>query len=202
MVLLHCKVIACCAQATQETDWVTVFSSVGAVLVGIFAIIFSYFQFKKSLDANKSKEQRDEIYKKLNDFYGPLLQLRKKSSAIYKLISGRFKEKDPNFRVLTYLLEGNSFDGNDNVLVKEIISLGEQSERLIHEKAGLIDDARLRTSVIPRATTHFLILRLAYNKALEGDSHKFHNLTFPRELDELLEKRRKELEEQLRELNK
>ncbi len=202
MVLLLCKTTVCCAPTIQQTDWTTIFSSVGAVLVGLFAIIFSYFQFKRGLDANNSKKQLDEIYKKLNDFYGPLLQLRKKSSTIYKIVSDRFKEKDPSFRILTYLLDGNAFEGNDEVLVKEIISLGEQSEKLIHEKAGLIDDVNLRTVVVPRATTHFLILRLAYHRALQGDSIKFRDLTFPRELDELLEQRRKELEHQLLELNK
>src|SRR5882672_12497047 len=115
MVLLLCKAIACCSQPIQQTDLMTVFSSVGAVLVVIFAIVFSYFQFKKGLDANKSKEQRDEIYKKLNDFYGPVLQLRKKSSNIYHILSERFKKDKPNFRVLTYLLEGGVFTGNDDV---------------------------------------------------------------------------------------
>jgi len=137
----------------------------------------------------------------LDEFYGPFYQLRKKSNLIYE----KFREKynsDPDFSTLTYLLDGKKFSANEEELLKEIIKIGEECEKLIHSKAGLIDDQNLRTNVIPRASTHFLILRLAHNGNLVGDVIKFKSHVFPKELDGLIEKRRGELEKQLTLLNK
>ena len=68
-------------------------------------------------------------------------------------------------------------------------------------KAGLIDDSNLRLHVLPRATAHFFLLRLAYGGLLKNEAVKYKDLTFPSELDNLLEKRKKELEERLETLN-
>ncbi len=200
MELLCCNYTIDCSGGT--TDWPTIISSIGAITIGIIALFISGYQSKKSLDSKKEEEERAEIHKKLDEFYGPLLQLRMKSNLLYNKFSEKFKAQDNGFTTLTYLLEGKIFEGNDATLLKEIIILGEQSEKLIHDKAGLIDDTNLRTQIIPRATTHFLILRLAYKQALKGETDKFRNLTFPKELDNLLEKRKKELEDRLKQLNK
>lgn len=200
MELLCCN----CGTSVVESafDWGKFLISMGPVLVGILAIVFTNVQTNKNLNSKKVEEKRQEIYKKLNDFYGPLLQLRKKSNRLYQKFSESHKTTNNQFRTLTYLLDGNTFRGNDETLLKEIIDIGEQCEKLIQEKSGLIDDSHLRTEVLPKATTHFLILRLAYNGALKGDSAKYKDLTFPSDLDNLLEKRKSELEAELRELNK
>jgi hypothetical protein len=184
------------------TDWVNVISSTGAVTVGITAIVFSFFQFEKSLEAEKMREERKEIHTKLDEFYGPLLQLRMESKKLYQKFSSKFRAKDPNFATLTYLLNGYKFIGNDTILLREILKIGEECEKLIHNKAGLIDDSYLRTNIIPQAATHFLILRLAYSGVLKGDAEMYKDLVFPDEIDRLLEKRKKELEERLMALNK
>ena len=54
-------------------------NSFGPVIVGVVAIFFTYLQFKKTLDARKREEEIREIDNKLNSFYGPLIQLRKKN---------------------------------------------------------------------------------------------------------------------------
>ncbi len=197
MELLCCKYVG--AQSAN-IPWQTILSSVasiGAVLTGILAIIFSGRQTKRNLNEIGLKEKRETIQKKLNEFYGPLLQLRMKSHMIYEKFKKKYKSADPTFATLTYLLSGKSFTGNDDILLQEILKIGELCENLIHEKAGLIDDTHLRTNVIPRATTHFLLLRLAYKGALHGEEVNFSDLTFPQELDGLLEKRKKELEDEL-----
>jgi hypothetical protein len=198
MELLCCN----CSSNAQSIDWPTIIASAGAIAVGVIAIIFSFFQFKKSLEAEKMREERKEIHKKLDEFYGPLLQLRMKSNKLYQKFNAKFRDKDPNFATLTYLLNGHKFTGNDEILLKEILSIGEWCEKLMHDKAGLIDDSNLRTNIVPQATTHFLILRLAYKGALQGDAEMYKDLVFPKEIDELLEKRKKELEKRLDELNK
>lgn len=179
------------------TDWAAIISSFSAVIVGIVAIYYSYRQFTRTLEEKKEEERRKDIYTKLNEFYGPLLQLRKKSNLLYEKFKANFILQDPNFSTLTYLLQGNTMTGNDKVLLDEIIKIGEQCEALIHNKSGLIDDDNLRNLIIPKVTTHFLVLRLAYNNVLIGDSSKYTDLVFPRNFDFLIEQRIKQLESTL-----
>lgn len=185
----------------------------GPVIISAIALGVTYFLTKRTLnvqlkqtkmtfDAQKDTEARQEIYKKLNDFYGPLLQLRHESNKLYEKFSEKYRKEDPQFATLTYLLKGYKFEGNDKILLNEIIELGRKCEKVIHEKAGLIDDTDLITNLIPKATNHFFILRLARDGVLTGEAEKYRDLVFPRELDIALEKRKKQLEEELKELNK
>jgi hypothetical protein len=73
---------------------------------------------------------------------------------------------------------------------------------LIQEKSGLIDDPQLRLEILPRATTHFLLIRLANKVDLNGNSDDFKDLTYPRELVSKLEVRKAQLEVDLENLNK
>jgi hypothetical protein len=171
------------------------------IAIGIAALIVSYYNNKNTIDQQKRLAKIQEIEKKLNEFYGPLLQLRMKSNALYAKFSEKFRAIDADFATLTYLLSGKTFTGNDEVLLKEIIKLGKASEQLIHDKAGLIDDEELRKDIIPKATTHFLLLRLAYKNILIGEPTAYKDSTFPRELDVKLEKRNKSLMQELQDLN-
>jgi hypothetical protein len=184
----------------MDIDWLEVIQVFGPILIGILAIWFSYWQVKRALKETRKQYERDEIYKKLNEFYGPFLQLRKKSYLLYNKLRYKYRQDDPNFRTLTYLLSGKQFKDNDLILLKEIITIGQQCEDLIHTKAGLIDDSDLRVKILPRATSHYLILRLAFKGDLSGEETRFEENIFPKELDERVEKRFKELEEKLREL--
>ena len=156
----------------------------------------------KTLNAQKDIETRQSIQKKLNEFYGPLIQQRIKSSKLYDKFSSKYRASDENFSTLIYLLNNNQFEGNDKILLEQIIQLGEDSERLIQEKSGLIDDTQLRLEILPRATTHFLLIRLAYKGNLKGNSDKFNDLTYPREIVSKLEERKAQLEKDLENLNK
>lgn len=156
----------------------------------------------KTLNAQKDIETRQSIQKKLNEFYGPLIQQRIKSSKLYDKFIAKYRTNDENFSTLTYLLNNNHFEGNDKILLEQIIQLGEDSERLIQEKSGLIDDTQLRLEILPRATTHFLLIRLAYKGDLKGNSDEFKDLTYPRELISKLEIRKAQLEDDLENLNK
>lgn len=208
MVLLHCS-----SEVVKNSfDVMKFIQDLGPTIISGIALIATFIVTKKTLDtqkeitgktldAQKDVEARLLIGKKLDEFYGPLLQLRKKSDLLYKKFSEKYHTADNNFSTLTYLLDGKTFSGNDKFLLEEIIRLGEECENLIHSKAGLIDDIDLRQNLIPRATTHFLILRLAYKGALIGDSVHFKDLTFPKDLDDKLEARKKQLEKDLEKLN-
>ncbi len=195
--------LLCCNIATaQDFDWVQFWSNMGVALIGVLAILFAYLQYRHGQSNEKRKEQRQDIHKKLNEFYGPFLQLRKKSDILYDRFQKIHREKDPKFSTLRSLMKGEVFEGNDNVILNEIIKIGGKCEDLIHSKAGLIDDSNLREVILPKLTTHFLILRMAYEGKFDNEIQRFDDLTFPIEVDSLIEKRFKELEKELKELNK
>lgn len=179
-------------------DWII---GLGPSLVAIIAIWVTYQQWLKGFRHSKSKDERDEIYKRLNEFYGPIMQLRKKSFYIYKIYKEKYVAIDPDFSTLTYLLSGKTFSGNDDILLKEVIKIGHQCEKLIQKKAGLIDDSKLSSDLLPRAITHYKILNLAYSGHLQGEVEKYKQHTFPTELDEHLERRIAELQGRLATLN-
>jgi len=176
-------------------------NSFGPVIVGVVAIFFTYLQFKKTLDARKREEEIREIDNKLNSFYGPLIQLRKKSYLLYSLFAKNQKREIKNYRTLIYLLEGNKFSGNDEALLKEIISIGERCSELVENNAGLIDDEILRSDLIPKMNTHYLLLKLSHHGVLSEHHDEFKDFVFPSEIDSKLEERYKYLQERLKELN-
>lgn len=198
------------------------------LIAGLVGMLYSYLQFKKSLgqsnqqfvtSLNNSNQQfkesfnqsvlqksiedeRKEIYKKLNEFYGPLLQHREKSSLLYERFRKSYYPKDEKFRTLDYLLKGHKFAESELSLLDEIISIGKECETLVQTNAGLVDDRKLRYEILPKFTAHILILRLAYEKKLIGTPEDFEMHRFPRELDKQLKKQINRLLNRLDELNK
>jgi len=177
---------------------------------------------KEVLDESKVADKRKELAKKLNEFYGPFIQNMKKSTTLYRaLTQGR-----GDFRLLDYLLDENVFkdqvfDENDKTLIREIVEIGKKQQLLIQEKGGLIDDPKLtidyldpyidaefpqdrpdlqNIGLLPRANAHYRILELAYEKKLHGDTERFKYYRFPRNMTTEVERRFKELQEELESL--
>ena len=200
----------------------------GPLLIGLIGMLYSYLQFKKSLEQSNQQfetslsnsnqqftesfnqgvlqksieDERKEIYKKLNEFYGPLLQHREKSSLLYERFRESYYPKDESFRTLDYLLKGHEFTDTEISLLDEIIEIGRECEMLVQTKAGLVDDRKLRYEILPKFTAHILILRLAYEKKLNGKPKDFEMHRFPRELDPNLKEQINRLQNRLDKLNK
>lgn len=177
------------------------------------------------LKENKIQDRRSEIIKKLNEFYGPFQQNMNKSTSLYRSI---IMDKPKEFRTLKYLLAGESefpdlkLTNNDRTILREIIDIGKEQQKLILEKAGLIDDPVLSYSfehesdsefeeyredlrslgLLGWANAHYRILELAYNEELKGDLEKFKHYVFPRELKSNITRRIKELSSELDELRR
>lgn len=195
--LIHCP-----TEASSSFDWLTFLKDIAPIAIGLLAILISWLQIKSSERQRKEEHQREDINKRINDFYGPYIQLRKKSHILYLKFRRRYIEKDPEFSTLKYLLRGHKFKDNEKALLEEIITIGSKCESLIHEMAGYIDDDELKNNLIPKASTHYLLLRLAYQGHLTGDMENFIDSTFPKEIDSKLEKRIAELEDELVEINR
>lgn len=199
----------------ETTTFLDHIVELSAVIISIVALVLSYLanrklikQKEKELEKDyklketdlleKIKEyERKEIYKKLNEFYSPLLMLRGTSKALHDT----FKNKR-NFRTLTKLLEGEEYNGNDQAILNEILLVSEQCKKIILEKSGLIDDDELREIHIPKLLNHFMIIQKAFNKEIVNEAPRFENYVFPNEIDDILLKKVKDLQSRLVELNR
>ena len=185
----------------MENECIEFVKTIGPILVGIAAIIASYFYNKKMLKLKKNEDTIKIINQKLSEFYGPLQQYRKKSAQLYEKFT---YGKPEGFRTVLALLEGKEFSGNDKYLLDEIIKIGEKIEELILSKSGLIDDDKLRNDLVPRLGAHIILLRLMYQGVIKGEDEKeverFKRDVFPREIDNEIERRIKELQALLEEI--
>ena len=177
--------------------WGPIAVGVGGVLVALTSLLLSHFFNRRLLKEKQIEEERREIYKKLNSFYGPVLQLLKQSRDLYEMFTAN-RHKD--FSTLIALLEGQEFSGNDNVLLTQIFEVTEKIEDLMYTNSGLVEDKELR-DLLAQAGSHFRLLRLAYHGELEGEPERFKDRVFSRELEPKVEQQTRKLEARLDELN-
>ena len=115
----------------------------GPILVGLAAIVVSLiinvilvFTQKsqnrrqnafneRQLSLSKSKEERDDILKRLNTFYGPFIELRAQSKLLYSKFEDELVKKSAGtgkrFRTLRHILEGKTFTTQEENLLKQIL---------------------------------------------------------------------------------
>lgn len=170
----------------------------GPIIVGLVGILLGYFFNIRMLRQQRHDDEREEIYKKLNAFYGPLQQHLGKVYELYKVFT---VSRDSEFRTLKALLNGEKFKGIDKVLLEEILDIDAKMEKLIASQSGLIDTADMR-QLLAEASAHFRILRVIYDKGIQEDTPRFDTYVFPRELDEKVECEISRLKTRLEELNK
>ena len=183
--------------------WIELIKTFGPILVGIAAIISSYLLNKKMLKLKENEDEIKKIYQQLGEFYGPLQQYLNKSTELYKNFTF---DKPKGFRAVKAILQGHQFSGNDEILLNEIIKIGEKIEDLILSKSGLIDDSDLRQRLLPQLGKHIMLLRLMFRKDIKAESEKeferFKEDVFPREVDIKIEERIKDLQYQLKGLGR
>lgn len=184
-------------------EWLVDFGPTLVGLLGLGALFVAYWQIRKSfeqtdklLEERQREEERNEIQRKLNEFYGPCLTLMRETEMLHDL----FKHDD-EFRTLTELLEGKEFTGNDKVLLEQVMNVTDKISDLIVDKSGLIEDEEDRLQeLLSKARVHFRILRLAYNDDLSGDTERLKEYVYPKDLDDEIKRKKRELENRLNEL--
>jgi len=187
----------------QDFNWIQFFATCGVILIGVISAVITYQMGKKTLMKKSLEDEQKEIYKKLNDFYGPLGLLRGKSERIYRIFSKRFKKKDAEFRTLNYIMtQGRTaLTENEQALLQQILDIGAKVEDLVVTKSGLIDEPEL-SNQLARLLAHTSILKLAYEGHLKGDPAEFNDATFPRELDKYIASKVEQLQRRLEEIKK
>jgi 2-polyprenyl-3-methyl-5-hydroxy-6-metoxy-1,4-benzoquinol methylase len=193
----------------------------GPVIVGMCAIFASFLaslgllwtqrrQNKMQNLANlrnysiaKSKEERDEIIKKLNSFYGPFKALRTQSRLLYGKFALAIQQSDKasgvRFRTLRHLLEGKTFVGQDKELLAQILQINSELRKLIESSSGVVDRPELQ-DLLGKLGTHIRVLQLASERKLSGPPSAFDDIVFPLPIDGALESAILRLQDRLREL--
>lgn len=176
-----------------------------SALTGIVALLVTYRLTKGSWDQARDnadralRMQRAEneakvIRDKLDTFFGPLSQLLATSSILYEALKSA-QSNPADFRALKAVLDGQVFDSNSKMILEEIIELGKSAERLIAEKAGLIDEDI--EEILWKLQAHYRVLRLAYSGAIKGEFARFEKYVFPREMDKAIREKTSNLKKRM-----
>lgn len=129
----------------METDISQIFMPIVVAIISVLGALFVGY-------LNRVGARRAELYKQLNEFYGPLLLHLHSIYGLYSFFAPKYKELyGSNFRTLTYLLMEAKFKRNDLKVIGQIVEIQEDMERLILSGAGLIDDFSIQIKEIAEA---------------------------------------------------
>lgn len=136
---------------------------IAAIIGGLVALPGFILNYQNDR-LQRRKNERDEIYKKLNSFYGPIRLQLKISNELYNIFrSSIIKRLNLNeFRTLPFILDGNKLNKTEKTLIGQILEIGEQIEEIIERNAGLIDSDDLHDEMV-QLGTHIKIIREAKN---------------------------------------
>lgn len=159
---------------------------------------------KQQLELSKSQDERTEILRKLNTFYGPLRESRMESVIFYRKfaigLQDEFRLKNQRFRTLRYLLENGRFEKQDQELLNQILARNERILSLIETQSGVVDHPELQT-LLGKLGAHIRILKLASEGKLTGPSSAFEDIVFPLAIDGAIESATLRLQDRLKELS-
>lgn len=182
----------------SQLSWVEYLQILGPILIGLLGVGIALYTTLVTQKNKRKDDERAEIIKKLNEFYSPFEQLRGKSSRLYRLFQSK---KGKGISILVALLNEEGFSKNDTQLLKEIIAIDLQLEKLIIEKSGLVDKPEIR-ELLSDAITHFHLINAAFNGDIKGEADRFKSFVFPKGLDDKISKEINDLKTRLADLKK
>src|SRR5690606_8985228 len=183
-----------------STEWIGFAIFCIIILFPLLTVIISFSKLqseKKKLyiaETTLDKETRrysiKEINKELTEFYLPLRYYLIQSKMLYDTFAleekKRAERQGTRFNTLKYLCQGNAFIERDDLILREIINIGEKQNAIIEEKNWTADGDAL-SALLSKYSAHLKILKLAYsNKNLREDG-VYDDYTFPIELPGAIE---------------
>ncbi len=195
-------------------DWTPIGAAVLTAIVALVSLLRTTqtnVRLAQGLLIEKSREEeRKAIREQINGFYAPFLQLRSSSSMLYKqaFLPRRTDEErrlyadtTGQFRTLVALIKGHKFKGTDEVLLQQIVEIGQKTATLIYDKVGLVTDPVLQKA-LARATSHFRLMQLALvnSEKFTESGKEFDDFTFPADLDDMVQKTLDQLNARLKAL--
>lgn len=185
-------------------------------------------QNKALMDESRLLKKRESIEKVLNEFYMPLHAYLQVTYSLGHIIK---KGKPAKFRLLTHLLEPDQLyrtenneeikivlSNSDKKIIKEMLKIEEEIETIIATKTGLVDDPefmtdylpisgqqdskpKIKIGLIPHLVTHFRIFRMANDGSIRGESTRYKEFVFPKQLTPQLLEKINSLQKELKDLS-
>ena len=142
------------------------------------------------------EEERKAIREKIDGFYAPFLQLRGTSALLYRKAFAlrrtkdevdKYSDADGHFKTFIALVRGHKFTGADELLLEQIIDIGQSTAKLIYDKIGLVTDPGIQET-LARATAHYRLIQIAFlnPERFQGAGAEFELFTFPADLDQMV----------------
>ena len=182
----------------QEQAWyempITITSFVLAtVIVNLVTIYKSWSEIKnqrKLFVENQNINEREDIRYRLNNFFGPMQELRVESRTLYDVFALKEKEyaekSNIPFKTVRYLIEGKTFSSHDQALLEEIVEIAKKQLELIEKEGWVVKNIHL-TELIGKLGAHIRVLLMAYEHKLDGMLEELEHLVFPLEIDGALD---------------
>lgn len=190
---------ACCAAPPQSDAWTSKdWATVIGALVGALSSFLAFFVGMRAIGSNlRSTESNNNqktneaelkaIEEKLDQFFGPYLQLSNTNKLIANELKARHPEA-PEMRILLLLIDPDwrgKFSPGDATAIDEIIEIDKSLLALIHDKAGLVD-ARVQPYLY-RAAAHFRMMIRAHESKLDNQPATYRSYVYPRQLDDVIQ---------------
>ena len=165
--------------------------------IAICSMIFSYEAQLKGIRKDSRIKEIEVLEKQLYNFYYPFLLLSRQNTNIYKIFALKQKKEIPDYRTLTYLLEGKKFDPPDTLFLEQILSNDEKLDCLILDKASLVTNDDLRKK-LSEASTHYTLIRMVHKNGITSDRAEYSVYVHPNDLLTLIENEVARIEERIR----
>lgn len=183
-----------------STAWVGASIFVVIIIIPAISVIISLSKLRSerqkillSERAAKQDYQRlsiEDINKELTDLYLPLRYYLIQSKMLYDTFAldekAYFERKRLRFNTLKYLCQGGKFNEKDELILQEIINIGEKQNSIIEEKNWTADGDALST-LLSKYSAHLKILKLVHSNKCMREEEIYDEYTFPIELPGAIE---------------
>ncbi|MBU1413959.1 class I SAM-dependent methyltransferase, partial [Myxococcota bacterium] len=154
------------------------------------------------VEGQNSKE-RDDIQRRLKEFYGPFRAIRSESRTLYSYFA-LIEKKEQNdkgqyFRTLRHLTDGNELSKQDTAILSDILYLGQKQLDLIENEGGAVTNSNL-LELLGMLGAHIRALLLAAKSKLDGLGVQLEGLVFPLEVDGAIESEVMKLQDRYQQL--
>lgn len=159
-------------------DYLKIIASFLSIIIAGIAIILGQGFY------NRKKEYIRYLENKLNEFHRPISQALLTSSMLYDVLK---EDKPDDFRALKDLIEKkkDAFNKTDMKIIKEIVEVGSEIEKIIEEHSGHILREETREQV-GQLARHLRIFRMVVENNIDNYSEKFKKFTYPRNVNNLI----------------
>ncbi|MFK4386988.1 hypothetical protein [Bradyrhizobium sp. USDA 223] len=174
----------------RPRDWAPLLTGIAGIfgaLVAAIAIIFNLIASRGTTIQKANEAELEALQSKLDNFYGPYVQLSKTNELIASDLKNRHAA-GKDMRILVCLLDPkwrDQFSSGEAALVEEILAIDKKLLDLIQDKSGLVSNAV--QPYLWRAASHFRIMMLASESKLDNDPGRYEHYVYPRQLDEIVD---------------